>query len=320
MSAHVFTHSTVLLEEAIAALNIRVAGVYVDCTFGRGGHSRLILSHLGKAGRLIAFDKDPEAIMAGKQLMYEDSRFSLVHNSFAALDKELDQLGIGQVDGILMDLGISSPQIDDGRRGFSFRYDAPLDMRMDPTCGITAAQWLASADETEIRDVIKTYGEERYARKIAATIVAQREAFPITTTRQLASLVGQCVRHREPGQDPATRTFQAIRILINRELEELKTVLPQAAHRLTCGGRLVVMSFHSLEDRIVKHFLHNASERDSLPKWVAVRDRDMTEPPMKKVGKPVRASESERQNNPRARSVILRIGERTIGPWREAST
>ena len=317
MSEKVFTHQTVLLDEAVAALNLQPAGIYIDCTFGRGGHSRLILSRLGPEGRLLAFDKDPQAIVAGQQLTLKDSRFMLIHRSFAALDEELNRRDISKVSGILMDLGISSPQIDDGQRGFSFRYDAPLDMRMDPTQGITAAQWLASASELEIREVIKTYGEERYANKIAAAIVAQRCINSLTTTRQLAELVARCVRYREPSQDPATRTFQAIRIFINQELEDLKKILPQAVSRLEQGGRLVIISFHSLEDRIVKQFLLRASTYEKLPRWVIVRNHDLAAPPMKRIGKPVRVSAEELRKNPRSRSAILRIGERTAGSWRE---
>jgi 16S rRNA (cytosine1402-N4)-methyltransferase len=214
-----------------------------------------------------------------------------------------------------MDLGISSPQIDDGRRGFSFRFDAPLDMRMDTTRGQTAAQWLASADEADIAEVIKTYGEERFARKIAAAIVAQRLEQPLETTRELAVLVGKNVRTREQGQDPATRTFQAIRIFINRELDELKDVLPQTISRLAQGGRLAVISFHSLEDRIVKNFVRDASTTDTLPSWVPVRACDIAEAAVKPVGKAVRASEAEVSANPRARSAIMRIAERTGGQW-----
>ncbi len=319
MSTAVFTHRTVLLGEAVSALSIRPDGTYVDCTFGRGGHSRLILQQLGPHGRLIAFDKDPEAIAVGEALAKEDSRFTLVHNGFETLGEELDRLGVALVDGVLMDLGISSPQIDDGRRGFSFRFDAPLDMRMDTTRGMTAAEWLATADEADIREVIKTYGEERFARKIAAAIVAQRDIGPITTTRELALLVGQNVRTREPGQDPATRTFQAIRIFINRELDELRAVLPQAVQRLAPAGRLAVISFHSLEDRIVKLFLREAGTTDTLPSWVMVRASDMPEAPVKVVGKAVKPSDEEVRDNPRARSAIMRVAERTTGPWREIS-
>lgn len=317
MSTTPFVHLTVLLTEAVDALAIRPDGVYVDCTFGRGGHSRLILSRLGPQGRLIAFDKDPEAIAVATRLAEEDPRFQIVHNGFETLGQELDRLGVPQVDGVLMDLGVSSPQIDDGRRGFSFRFDAPLDMRMDTTRGITAAEWLATADEADIREVIKTYGEERFARKIAAAIVAQRADAPLQTTRELAVLVGQNVRTREPGQDPATRTFQAIRIFVNRELDELKAVLPQAARHLAENGRLAVISFHSLEDRIVKQYLRDASSEEKLPAWAMVRASDMAQPPLSTVGKPVRAGDEEVRANARSRSAIMRVAERTAAPWRE---
>ncbi|AUH52855.1 16S rRNA (cytosine(1402)-N(4))-methyltransferase [Chromobacterium sp. ATCC 53434] len=317
MSTPTFVHRTVLLTEAVDALAIRPDGVYVDCTFGRGGHSRLILSKLGPSGRLIAFDKDPQAIAVAERLAADDARFSIVHNGFETLSSELARLGVAGVDGVLMDLGVSSPQIDDGSRGFSFRFDAPLDMRMDTTRGMTAAEWLATADEADIREVIKTYGEERFARKIAAAIVAQRGETPITTTRELAVLVGQNVRTREPGQDPATRTFQAIRIFVNRELDELTAVLPQAARLLNEGGRLAVISFHSLEDRIVKLYLRDVSSEEKLPAWAMVRAADMAKPPIALVGKAIRSGDEEVRENPRARSAIMRVAERTAAPWRE---
>ncbi|OHX13525.1 16S rRNA (cytosine(1402)-N(4))-methyltransferase [Chromobacterium sphagni] len=317
MSTPTYVHRTVLLAEAVDALAIREDGVYVDCTFGRGGHSRLILSKLGPNGRLIAFDKDLEAIAVAERLAAEDSRFNIVHNGFETLSSELARLGVASVDGVLMDLGVSSPQIDDGSRGFSFRFDAPLDMRMDTTRGVTAAEWLATADEADIREVIKTYGEERFARKIAAAIVAQRGEHPITTTRELALLVGQNVRTREPGQDPATRTFQAIRIFVNRELDELKAALPQAARLLGEHGRLAVISFHSLEDRIVKQYLRDVSSEEKLPMWAMVRAEDMAKPPIALVGKAVRAGDEEVRENPRSRSAIMRVAERTAAPWRE---
>lgn len=316
MSVSTFVHKTVLLDEAVDGLNIRPDGIYVDCTFGRGGHSRLILSKLGTDGRLIAFDKDPEAVAEARKLEQQDKRFSIVHNGFESLADELDSREIHAVDGVLMDLGVSSPQIDDGSRGFSFRFDAPLDMRMDTSRGLTAAQWLATADEADISEVIKTYGEERFARKIATAIVAQRDIAPIQTTRELALLVGQNVRTREPGQDPATRTFQAIRIFINRELDELTSVLPKAARRLSENGRLAVISFHSLEDRIVKQYLKAACTEESLPTWAMVKASEMARPPLASVGKPVRASEQEVKENPRSRSAIMRVAERTAAPWR----
>ncbi len=304
-----FVHRTVLLNEAVEALAIKPAGIYVDCTFGRGGHSRLILSQLGAEGRLVAFDKDPHAIAEANQIT--DPRFEIVHSGFVTLRDALSARGISQVDGILMDLGVSSPQLDDGSRGFSFRFDAPLDMRMDTTRGPTAAEWLNAADEKEIAEVVKDYGEERFAKQVAATIVASRGAAPIVSTGQLAQIVAKAVRTREPGQDPATRTFQAIRIYINRELEELSLTLPQALAVLAPGGRLSVIAFHSLEDRIVKRFMQDAATRDRLPSRLPVRDADTGQAPLRILGKPVRAGADELAENPRARSAILRIAERT---------
>ena len=237
----VHRHITVLLNEAVAALNIRENGVYVDGTFGRGGHSKLILSKLGSQGRLVVFDKDPQAIAVANELAAQDKRVCVVHNGFATFQTALDELGIEKIDGALFDLGISSPQIDERARGFSFRFDAPLDMRMDTTRGQSAAEWLAVADEQQIHEVIKNYGEERFSRQIARAIVAQRETAPIDTTGKLAQLVAKNVFTRERGQDPATRTFQAVRIFINRELEEVKAVLPQAVQRLNTGGRLALI-------------------------------------------------------------------------------
>ncbi len=309
MGAPEFTHRTVLLTEAVAALAIRPDGIYVDCTFGRGGHSRLILSQLGPKGRLIAFDKDPQAIAEAQRI--SDPRFVIVHEPYAAFDTGLSAQGVTQVDGVLMDLGISSPQIDDGARGFSFRFDAPLDMRMDTTRGQTAAEWLATASETDLTEVIRDYGEERFAKQIASALVKARLENPVTTTGQLAKIVATAVRTREPGQDPATRTFQAIRIHINRELEELSLTLPQILGRLSTGGRLAVIAFHSLEDRIVKRFMANASTADKLPSRLPVRAADIGEAPLKLVGKALRPSEAEVKENPRARSAILRVAERT---------
>ena len=305
-------HVTVLLHEAVDGLAVKPDGVYVDGTFGRGGHSRLILSKLGENGRLFAFDKDPQAIATAEKL--GDARFTIVHQGFASLQRELQARGVACVDGILLDLGISSPQIDEAERGFSFRFDAPLDMRMDTTRGMTAAEWLATAAEADIYRVIKDYGEERFAKQIARAIVARRAERPIDTTRQLAQLVAENVRKREPGQDPATRSFQAIRIFINQELEELALVLPQALRLLKTNGRLAVISFHSLEDRIVKRFVKDAAETDHLPSKLPVRQSELAGAKLKLIGKPVKPSEAEVSGNPRARSAIMRIAERTAVP------
>ena len=313
MSHAEYRHVTVLLNEAVDALNVRADGIYVDGTFGRGGHSRLILSRLGEQGRLVVFDKDPQAVEVARQLAAQDKRVRVVHDGFSTFGRALDDLGIERIDGALFDLGVSSPQIDEGSRGFSFRFDAPLDMRMDPTRGVSAAQWLAVADEQELHEVIRNYGEERFSRQIARAIVQQRQEQPIDTTGKLAKLVAQTVRTRERGQDPATRTFQAVRIFINRELEEVKEVLPQAAARLAAGGRLAVIAFHSLEDRIVKQFMRQYSQAPQLPKWAAVREADMPLPPLVLVGKAMKPSEAEVADNPRARSAVLRVAERTAG-------
>ena len=315
MSAQELAHVTVLLHEAVDALAVKPDGVYVDGTFGRGGHSRLILSKLGANGRLVVFDKDPQAIAVARQLAEADKRVQVVHGGFSGFQVTLKGLGIEAVDGALFDLGVSSPQIDDAERGFSFRYDAPLDMRMDTTRGQTAAQWLAEAGEEEIREVIRDYGEERFNSQIARAIVQQRQERPILTTGQLAQLAAQAVRTRERGQDPATRTFQAIRIFINRELEEISAVLPQAAGYLKTGGRLAVIAFHSLEDRIVKQFIRRHSRPAPLPKWVMVRESARPEPPLREIGKAQRASAAETAANPRARSAVLRVAERTAGEF-----
>lgn len=306
-------HITVLLNEAVDALNIRADGIYVDGTFGRGGHSQLILSRLNESGRLLVFDKDPQAIAVAHHLAKQDKRVTVIHDGFAHLDNALNSLGITKLDGVLLDLGISSPQIDDGQRGFSFRFDAPLDMRMDTTRGVSAAQWINFASEQEINEVIKNYGEERFSRQIARAIVSQRGESPIDTTSKLAKIAAQCVRTRERGQDPATRTFQAIRIFINRELEEIQAVLPQAVARLNEGGRLAVIAFHSLEDRMVKQFIRTYSQYEPLPKWAMVREEERPLPPLLVVGKAIKPSKEEIAVNARARSAILRVAERTAG-------
>ena len=304
-------HAAVLAQEAIAALNIRSDGIYVDCTFGRGGHSRLILEQLGKGGRLVALDRDPEAVQAGRAL--NDPRFTILHSAFSQVAAVLRENGVTAVDGVLLDIGVSSPQLDDARRGFSFRHDAPLDMRMDPGQGISAAQWLATAEETKIREVIRDHGEERFAKQIAAAIVAARTRGPVDTTRQLASIVAEAVPAREPRQDPATRTFQALRIHVNQELEELSLVLPQCVDLLRPQGRLVVIAFHSLEDRIVKRFLRTQSQADALPARLPVRARDLPQPRMRLIGRAQRASSAEVAANPRARSAVMRVAERSRG-------
>jgi len=302
-------HTTVLLNEAVEALAIKPDGIYVDGTFGRGGHSAKILERLGSQGKLIALDKDPAAVAVGKE--WRDTRFCMVHRGFEQMAEVLREQGMGRVDGVLLDLGVSSPQLDEATRGFSFRFDAPLDMRMDTSSGMTAAQWLATVDEGFLTEVIRDYGEERFARQIARSIVAARAIEPIHTTRQLVELVGKAVRTREAGQNPATRTFQAIRIYLNRELEELARVLPECVTLLKTGGRLVVISFHSLEDRIVKHYMRDMAEGDKLPRNVPIRASEVPLGKLNLIGKAVRAGAAELRANPRARSAVMRIAERS---------
>ncbi len=305
-------HAPVLAEQAVAGLNIVPAGVYVDCTFGRGGHSRLILERLGGEGRLLALDRDPQAVDAARDM--NDARFTIIHGNFGRLREWAGSAGIERAHGILLDLGVSSPQIDEPGRGFSFRHDGPLDMRMDTTRGSSVAQWLAHATQTEIREVIKNYGEERFAKQIAAAIVAARARGPVDTTRQLATIVAEAVPAREPRQDPATRTFQALRIFINQELEELPLALPQCVDLLAPDGRLVIISFHSLEDRIAKRFLRGQSNPPELPSRLPVRAAELPPPRMRLVGRAVRADYSEVARNPRSRSAVMRIAERTAAP------
>jgi len=302
------SHTAVLQEQAVEGLKVRSDGCYVDCTFGRGGHSRQILARLGKAGRLIALDRDPHAVAAGGEI--SDGRFRMLHGRFSRLTELAAGAGVAAADGILLDLGVSSPQLDDPARGFSFRFDAPLDMRMDPGTGITAAEWLARASEQEIREVIRNHGEERFAKPIAAAIVAARARGPVGTTRQLAALVAKAVPAREPSQDPATRTFQALRIHINQELEELPLALPKCVELLKPGGRLVVISFHSLEDRIVKRFLRDNARADPLPARLPLRARELPQPRLRLVGRAIRPSAAEVAANPRARSAVMRIAEK----------
>jgi 16S rRNA (cytosine1402-N4)-methyltransferase len=305
-------HITVLLREAVDALAIKSDGIYVDGTFGRGGHSRAILERLGANGKLIAIDRDPRAIAAGEALAEQDKRFSLYHATLSELGSVLKRAtgsSSKAVDGVLADLGVSSPQLDEQDRGFSFRFDGPLDMRMDTTRGETVEEWLDRAEEREIGEVIWRYGEERFARQIARAVVAARVIGRIRTTRELAELVGKTVRTREPGQHPATRTFQALRIFINQELEEVEQVLPQALEGLRTGGRLVVIAFHSLEDRIVKRFMQNAAKADHLPSKLPIRANEVNDATLRILGKPVKPSDAEVAANPRARSAIMRTAE-----------
>jgi len=308
-----FLHRTVLLDEAVDALDIhgaRADGIYIDGTFGRGGHSRLILSRLSNRGRLVGFDKDTQAIATAAQM--NDPRFSIVHDSFATMQAALAAQGIEHVDGILLDLGISSPQVDDAARGFSFRNDGPLDMRMDTTRGVSAAEWLATVPEQQLEKVVRDYGEERFAFQIAKAIVARRAVEPISGTRQLAAIVADAVKTREKGKDPATRTFQAIRIFINQELEDLEAGLTAAYAMLAPGARLSVISFHSLEDRMVKQFLASKVNLPQPDRRLPIRAVDLPQPLMKLVAK-IKPSDTEVDANPRARSAVLRVAER-LGP------
>jgi 16S rRNA (cytosine1402-N4)-methyltransferase len=310
-------HVPVLLQEAVAALAIRASGTYVDATFGRGGHSRAILERLGPDGRLIALDRDPAAQAAAAAWI--DPRFRFLRGWFSELPEALDAEGIQTIDGALLDLGISSPQIDDPARGFSLRADGPLDMRMDPSRGTSAAQWLAGVTERELRGVIADYGEERFAQQIARAIVAARAQQPIVRTRQLAAIVAQAVGtrgQRDRSQDPATRTFQALRIHVNQELTELSLTLERILPRLAFRGRLAVISFHSLEDRLVKQFFRRHSQAyggDARVARLAIATRALPIPPLKLIGRAIRASEAEVEANPRARSACLRVAERTDG-------
>jgi 16S rRNA (cytosine1402-N4)-methyltransferase len=303
-------HIPVLLGESMQALGVTADGVYVDATFGRGGHARAILERLGPAGRLWALDRDPEAVAAGADLAARDPRVRILHAPFGELPRRLAEAGVaGRVNGLFADLGVSSPQLDQPARGFSFSADGPLDMRMDPSQGQSAADWLASAGERDIARVLKDFGEERFAKRIARTICASRQAQPIATTAQLAALCEQAVPTREPGKHPATRTFQAIRIQVNAELDQLRALLHGVCDLLVAGGRFVVISFHSLEDRMVKRFIRDESRGGALPKGVPVTD-DQLPRRLKPIGGAVRAGADEVRDNPRARSAVLRCAER----------
>ena len=302
-------HAPVLREEAVAALNIHADGIYVDATFGRGGHTRAILQSLGPDGRLLAFDRDPQAVAVAQTQFANEVRLDVVNGPFSMLGSAVQKRGWhGRVNGILFDLGVSSPQLDDPVRGFSFRTSGPLDMRMDTTRGESAADWLNRAEEGEIATVLHELGEERFARRIARVIARTRAQTPITTTQQLAEIVAGAIPTREHSKDPATRSFQAIRLHINRELDELRAALPQALAALAARGRLVAISFHSLEDRIVKQFMRTQEKGKDLPLDLPVRHAEI-KPHLKVIGKPQRASEAELRRNPRARSAVLRVAE-----------
>lgn len=305
-----YTHKPVLLDEVLAALAIRADGVYIDATFGRGGHAGAILGRLGPGGRLLGLDKDPQAVAEASRRFGADPRFAIERGSFAQLGRHVKQRGWqGKVNGILLDLGVSSPQLDDAARGFSFRLDGELDMRMDPTRGESAAQWLARATEREIADVLYRYGEERHSRRIARAIVSARAEAPITRTARLAEIIREAHPNWEAGRDPATKSFQGVRIFINAELDDLRECLPQALAALAPGGRLAVISFHSLEDRIVKRFMRDEARGDQFPPGLPV-PQSALDPRLKRVGKAIRAGEREVAENPRARSAVLRIAER----------
>ena len=304
-------HVTVLLEEAVDSLGVKPSGVYIDGTFGFGGHSRLILEKLDENGRLIAFDKDMSAVTTGQTI--KNKNFHITHSRFSRIKQELEKMGVSQADGILLDLGVSSLQLEDTSRGFSFRLDGPLDMRMDTSQGQTATEWIASVSEKHLGEVIKDYGEERFAKQIAREVVAARSKQPITTTLQLAEIVAKVVHPNKKNHNPATRTFQAIRIYLNQELEELSLTLPECMGLLKEGGRLVVISFHSLEDRVVKRFIREAACTDKLPSRLPVRDeevRRLIRPKLRLVGKAIRPKERELVVNPRARSAVMRVAER----------
>ena len=299
-----------MLDEALEALHIDSDGIYVDGTFGRGGHTEAILRQLGSQGRVLSIDKDPEAVRAAQQHFASDARFAIERGSFARLKEFVVQRDwAGQVRGVLLDLGVSSPQLEDPQRGFSFQNDGPLDMRMDPDSGVSVAQWLARAQERDIADVIKAFGEERFARRIARQIVESRAVTPILTTLQLTEIITSAVPRREPGKHPATRSFQALRIFINHELDDLSAALVQALDVLAAGGRLVVISFHSLEDRIVKQFFRDQSIGDNFPRGVPVT-ADQMRPRLRLIGKASYPSEAEININPRARSAVMRIAEK----------
>jgi 16S rRNA (cytosine1402-N4)-methyltransferase len=302
-------HQTVMLREAVAALVTAREGYYVDGTFGRGGHSREILSELGAGGRLLAIDKDLQAVAVARALKEGETRFDFEHGSFVQLPHQLHRMGIGAVDGILLDLGVSSPQLDEGDRGFSFLQDGPLDMRMDTSTGMTAAQWLAEASHGEIARVLREYGEERHAGRIASAILRAREKFPVETTAQLAKIVSEANPSWEKHKHPATRSFQGIRIWINRELQDLQDFLELSVDLLKPGGRLVVISFHSLEDRIVKRFIRRMARGADIPRGIPLTEAQVQRR-LRVIGKACKPSAAEIEANPRARSADMRVAEK----------
>lgn len=303
-------HQTVLLEEAVHALISNRSGTYVDCTYGRGGHSQAIVEQLAGDGRLLVIDRDEAAVNDARRRFEGDNRVLVQHGPFSGLKDYVNNLGLAPLTGVLMDLGVSSPQLDESERGFSFQQPGPLDMRMDQTRGETAAEWLAGASESEIIDVLKTYGEERFARRIARNILEAREKSPIDTTTRLVEIVETSIPRKEKHKHPATRTFQAIRIRVNRELDELQSCLSDVIELLHSGGRIVIISFHSLEDRIVKRFFRSMEKGEELPSRFPIRDADIKGRKLRVIGKPVRASEAEISDNRRARSSIMRIAEK----------
>ena len=303
-------HHPVMLEEALSGLNIQSNGNYIDGTLGRGGHARAILDKLSDSGRLLVMDKDPQAIHFAEQGIGQDSRVSLHHGSFTDMGKVVREMGwVGKVSGILLDLGVSSPQLDDPGRGFSFKQSGPLDMRMNTAEGISAAEWLAHAEASEITRVLREYGEERFAKRIANAIVHEREEAPIDTTQRLATIIAAANPKHEKGKDPATRSFQAIRIFINQELDDIKAILAQVIDLLAPGGRLVVISFHSLEDRLIKRFIREQSRGDDFPPDLPITHAQL-DPKVKAIGKAQHASDAEIHQNVRARSAVLRVAER----------
>ena len=305
-----FSHVTVMLQEAVDALAIKPDGIYVDGTFGRGGHSRLILSRLGPNGRLLAIDRDPLAIAEAQTI--DDPRFEMIPGAFSGLADYLRERGLaGQVDGLLLDLGVSSPQLDDAERGFSFQKDGPLDMRMDPTSGISASEWLAKAEADDIAWVLKEFGEERFAKKIGRAIVHDRVEKPFTRTRQLAELIARLLPTKEKNKHPATRSFQAIRIYINSELEEVERAMEGALTVLAPAGRLAIISFHSLEDRLVKQFIRKQEKGPEVPRGLPLTEAQLAVGrTMKSIGKAMKPSDAEIDANPRSRSAVLRVAER----------